>query len=143
MDGRLQVASRTITVGQAAEKSGLSPKAIRLYETRGLLAPTQRTEGGYRTYCQHDVALLRFIRQAKSLGLTLEEIKQIIDLERQGTQPCSTVLGLLEAHIEQIDQRIDELSCGSPPSLSHPEPFSPGTLSRAIARVIEPDRHGH
>jgi MerR family transcriptional regulator, copper efflux regulator len=98
-----------ITVGQAARRSGLTQKAIRLYEMRGLLPPAQRTESGYRTYTQQEVALLRFIRRAKSLGLRLEEIREIIDLERGGTQPCDKVLQLLGAHIQEIDRTVRDL----------------------------------
>src|SRR5712692_8428096 len=101
--------SRTITVGQAGRRSGLTPKAIRLYERRGLLSPAERTESGYRTYSPRDVEVLRFIRQAKSLGLRLEEIKQIIDLERAGTQPCEVVLEFLGSHIREIDRTMADL----------------------------------
>lgn len=101
--------TRPLTIGQAARRTGLSQKAIRLYESRGLLIPAERTDSGYRTYSQHDVDVLRFIRQAKSLGLRLEEIKEIVDLERGGTQPCDTVLGLLGAHIQEIDRTMADL----------------------------------
>lgn len=99
----------TITVGQAARRSGLTPKAIRLYESKGLLPVADRTESGYRTYSPRDVEVLRFIRRAKSLGLRLDEIKEIIDLERAGTQPCDTVLALLGTHIREIDRTMAEL----------------------------------
>lgn len=99
----------TLTVGQAARASGLTPKAIRLYETRGLIEPAERTESGYRTYGPDDVALLTFIRRAKSLGLRLDEIRQIIDLQRGGRQPCTTVLGLVDGRIAEIDNTIAEL----------------------------------
>lgn len=101
--------AETMTVGQAARASGLSPKAIRLYESRGLIEPAERTQSGYRTYRPDDVALLTFIRQAKSLGLRLDEIHQIIDLQRGGLQPCATVLGLVDAHIAEIDNTIADL----------------------------------
>lgn len=101
--------SATMTIGQAAAASGLSPKAIRLYETRGLIDPAKRTESGYRTYRPDDVALLNFIRRAKSLGLRLDEIRQIIDLQRGGRQPCTTVLGLVDGRIAEIDDTIAEL----------------------------------
>lgn len=98
-----------MTVGQAARASGLSPKAIRLYESRGLIAPAERTASGYRTYRSDDVALLRFIRQARSLGLRLDEIHRIIDLQRGGRQPCTTVLQLVDGHIAEIDDTIADL----------------------------------
>jgi len=99
----------TMTVGRAARASGLSPKAIRLYETRGLIEPPERTESGYRTYWPDAVALLTFIRRARSLGLRLDEIRQIIDLQRGGRQPCTTVLGLVDGRIAEIDNTIADL----------------------------------
>lgn len=105
----METTDRTITVGQAARRSGLTPKAIRLYESRGLLRPAERTESGYRTYSPRDVEVLRFIRRAKNLGLRLEEIKEIIELERGGAQPCGKVLELLGAHIREIDRTVTEL----------------------------------
>ena len=99
----------TMTVGQAARASGLSPKAIRLYETRGLIEPAARTESGYRTYGPDDIGLLTFIRRAKSLGLRLDEIRQIIDLQRGGRQPCTTVLALVDSRITEIDTAIADL----------------------------------
>jgi MerR family copper efflux transcriptional regulator len=101
--------SETMTVGRAAAASGLRPKAIRLYETRGLIEPAARTESGYRTYGPEDVALLTFIRRAKSLGLHLDEIRQIIDLQRGGRQPCTTVLELVDGPITEIDNTIADL----------------------------------
>lgn len=99
-----------ITIGQAARRSGLSAKAIRLYETKGLVEAADRTPSGYRTYTDDDVAVLRFIRQAKSLDLRLDEIRDIVELQRGGGQPCQTVLGLLDGHIADIDRTIADLS---------------------------------
>ncbi len=105
----MEATQRRLTVGQAAGDTGLSPKAIRLYEARGLLPPADRTPSGYRLYSDHDVAVLRFIRQAKALGLRLAEIKEIIDLQRRGAQPCQRVLGILEARIQEIDRILRDL----------------------------------
>lgn len=98
-----------ITVGEAARRAGISPKAVRLYETRGILPPAERTEAGYRTYTQHDVEILRFVRRARALGLRLDEIRRIVDLERHGAQPCATVMELLEGHLREIDRTITDL----------------------------------
>ena len=105
----METTARRLAIGQAAKRTSLSQKAIRLYEARGLLPATARTEAGYRTYSQHDISVLRFIRRARSLGLRLEEIKQIIDLEQGGTQPCSQVLQLVGEHIREIDRTIADL----------------------------------
>lgn len=97
------------TVSQAVRQAGVTRKAIRIYEERGLLPPAERTEAGYRLFTDDDVAVLRFIRQAKTLGLTLAEINDILDLQRGGAQPCARVTQLLDAHIDQIDRTMAEL----------------------------------
>ena len=104
------MAGSGITVGEAARRAGVSPKAVRLYEARGILPPAERTESGYRTYSDSDVELLRFVRRARALGLRLEEIRRILDLQRQGAQPCDTVIELLERHIGDIDRTLADLS---------------------------------
>jgi MerR family copper efflux transcriptional regulator len=100
---------RRITVSRAAQRAGLTAKAVRLYESKGLLAPTARTESGYRIYSERDVEMLRFIRQARTLGLSLEEIRDLIDLQRQGAQPCNKVLQVVEAHMLEIDRTMADL----------------------------------
>ncbi|MCY0929322.1 MerR family DNA-binding protein [Streptomyces sp. H27-H1] len=52
---------------------------------------------------------LHFIRQAQALGLSLKEIKRILDLQRQGVQPCDLVTSLLDEHLAEIDRRIEDL----------------------------------
>ncbi len=99
----------TLTIGEVAKQTGLSPKAIRLYETHGLIPPPRRTQAGYRAYDQHDLALLRFVGQARALDLRLEEIKEILDLQQASGQPCGRVLELLDTHIGGIDRTIGAL----------------------------------
>ena len=98
-----------LTIGEAAEVTGLTTKAIRLYETRGLVAPAKRTPAGYRTYGPDDIALLQFIRQAKTIGLHLDEIGRIIDLQRSAGRPCSVVIDLLDARLADIDRTMADL----------------------------------
>ena len=98
-----------ITIGQAAKRTGLTMKAIRLYERRGLLGPAERTDSGYRTYGPEELAVLGFIRQAKAVGLRLEEIRTIIDLQRAGRQPCGTVIDLLDCRLADIDRTMADL----------------------------------
>lgn len=98
-----------MTIGAAAAAAGVSAKAVRLWESRGLLPPTDRTEGGYRVFTEDDLAILQFIRQAKALGLTLTEIKDILELERHGTAPCDQVIQTVNTHIAQIDRTTREL----------------------------------
>ena len=98
-----------LTVGQAARRAGVTAKAVRLYEARGLLPPAERTSAGYRCYTEHDIQLLRFIRQARDLGLSLAEIRTIIRLRRGGTPPGPEVITLLQAHLDAIDDKISNL----------------------------------
>ena len=99
----------TLTVSQVAERSGLTPRAIRLYERRGLVPAATRTDSGYRTYTDGDVNVLRFIHQARELDLSLDEIKRILDLQQAGVTPCVTVLDLVDAHIREIDGKVRSL----------------------------------
>lgn len=103
------MSQRGLTVGQAARRAGVTAKAVRLYEARGILPPAERTEAGYRTYTEADVEILRFVRRARALGLRLEEIRRILDLQRQGAQPCGTVIELLEHHLSEIERTMREL----------------------------------
>ena len=98
-----------MTVGAAAEAAGVSTKAVRLWESKGLLPTAQRTEAGYRLFTDEDVAVLRFIRQAKALDLSLAEIKDILDLQRGGGAPCDRVTELLDAHVAEIDRTLADL----------------------------------
>jgi MerR family transcriptional regulator, copper efflux regulator len=97
------------TVGAAAKTVGVSPKAIRIWEAKGLLPPAARTEAGYRLFSEDDIAILQFILRARTLGLTLPEIKDILDLHRQGTAPCDRVTVLLEQRISDIDRATADL----------------------------------
>ncbi|NUK07367.1 heavy metal-responsive transcriptional regulator [Streptomyces lunaelactis] len=98
-----------LTVGRIAARTGLSPKAVRLYEANGLIDPPERTSAGYRTYTDEAIPVLGFIRQAQALGLSLKEIKEILDLQRRGEQPCGFVSDLLDQHLADIDRRIADL----------------------------------
>lgn len=109
-----------MTVGAAAEAAGVSAKAVRLWESKGLLPPAPRTDAGYRVFTQDDVDVLRFIRQAKALDLTLGEIKDILDLQRCGTTPCGRVTTLLDAHIAEIDRKLSDLRDAPDPGRGPP-----------------------
>ncbi len=98
-----------VTIGRAAALTGLSPKAVRLYERKGLLPEAERTESGYRLFTADDLAVLHFIRQAKTLDLTLEEIKDVLDLQRCGEQPCARVTVMLDEHLAEIDRKLADL----------------------------------
>src|SRR3989442_2994848 len=83
-------------VGEVVERSGVSRKALRVYEARGILPPPRRTESGYRVYPDDVLGVLAFVQQGRRLGLTLAEIKHIVALRRSGATPSVHVHRLLE-----------------------------------------------
>jgi MerR family copper efflux transcriptional regulator len=100
-----------LTIGQAAKDTGLTPKAIRLYERRGLIRTPPRSPGGYRLYTADDIETLTFIRRARSLGLALDDIAGILTMqEESGTPPCATVRGMLTQRLQDIDDTIAHLT---------------------------------
>lgn len=89
-------------IGELASKTGVTTKTIRFYELHGLLEVPRRTESGYRIYSQDDVGRLEFIKKAKHIGLSLEEIKDILAVHKHGQRPCVHVLALLDRKLEQL-----------------------------------------
>lgn len=96
-------------VGELAQTAGVTSSAIRFYERVGLLPTPDRTAAGYREYGADALNHLSFIQAGQSLGLTLAELRTIITFREQGTAPCAHVVALLEAHEQQISNRIAEL----------------------------------
>ena len=96
-------------IGELAARFDLNPKTIRYYEEIGLLPRADRSESGYRRYDSRDVERLGFIRRAKTLGLSLDEIRDILKVEEEGSPPCGQVLGLIDVKICAIDQRMADL----------------------------------
>ncbi|WP_067975945.1 MerR family transcriptional regulator [Mycolicibacter icosiumassiliensis] len=98
-----------LTIGQAAQAAGLTRKAVRVYEAKGLLPVADRTTAGYRVYDERDVELLTFIRRARTLGLHLNDIRQVLAIRNGGIPPCATVCDLLDDRIAELDTTVAEL----------------------------------
>ncbi len=96
-------------IGELAKATGLTTKTIRYYELTRLLEEPRRTDSGYRLYTSQDVERLEFIKKAKNLGLSLEEIREILVLYEQRLSPCVHVLALLDRKLEQVNNMISEL----------------------------------
>ncbi len=96
-------------IGELAAELGLNPRTLRYYEALSLLPAPTRTMSGYRVYDEDTVQRLAFITKAKSLGLTLKEIGQILTLREGGQLPCSSLQHLLKEHVERIDRKIAQL----------------------------------
>jgi MerR family transcriptional regulator, copper efflux regulator len=98
-----------LLIGEVAAKSGISRKALRLYERAGILPPVRRTAAGYRVYTDDTLALLVFVTQARRLGFRLDEIKQIAGLKRSGQTPCTHVLRLVNGKLKNIERALIDL----------------------------------
>ncbi len=99
-----------VRIGELATELGLNPKTIRYYEEIGLLPAPQRTPAGYRLYTAADRERLQFIGKAKAIGLTLEEIREILTLRRDGERPCAHVLALLDQKLATVDAQLRTLT---------------------------------
>ncbi len=98
-----------LTIAQIAEASGISPHTIRYYVREELISPAAYAENSYRLFIQQDVTRLRFIRMAKMLGFTLNEIRQILEHANLGESPCADVREIIQNHIVENRQKIQEL----------------------------------
>lgn len=96
-------------IGELAGELGLNPRTIRFYESIGVLPEPARTDSGYRDYGEPDLERLRFIKLAQSLGLSLDDIREILALRDQGESPCSYVRWVIEERAAAIEDRIREL----------------------------------
>lgn len=101
-----------ITVKEVADRVGLPSRTVRYYDRIGLVSADERSTAGYRLYSPEEEGKLRFIRQAKALGLSLEEIRGLMGAAERGC--CGDVLPelerLLDDKVQEIDARIAELS---------------------------------
>ncbi|MGN6789194.1 MAG: heavy metal-responsive transcriptional regulator [Rhodanobacteraceae bacterium] len=98
-----------ITIGAVARRAGVGIDTIRYYERMSLLPKPQRRLSGYRDYGPDAVERLCFIRRAKDLGFTLEEIRELLALSTDRERGVKTVKQRAEARLDEVEQRIREL----------------------------------
>lgn len=96
-------------IGQAAAASGVSAKMIRHYEEIGLIPAASRTFANYRIYSQNDVHTLQFIKRARTLGFSMEQIARLLNLWQDRTRKSAEIKKLAEAHIAELEQKIGDL----------------------------------
>jgi Cu(I)-responsive transcriptional regulator len=93
-------------IGEAATRTGVSAKMIRHYEQIGLIPAADRRDSNYRDYGHHDLHRLGFIRRARDLGFSIDEIRELLRLWGDGDRSSADVKALTVGHIAELDRRI-------------------------------------
>ncbi|WP_445945336.1 Zn(2+)-responsive transcriptional regulator [Shewanella sp.] len=120
-------------IGELAAQCDIKADTLRFYEKHGLLAPSSRSDAGYRLYNDHDKARLSFIIRAKAVGFSLNEIAELLSIELDKSNwACADVKGMVDSKLVQVQAKIQELShfanslqslsnacCGGPESAEH------------------------
>lgn len=107
-----RAAPGSLTIGELATCTGVTPETIRYYEREGVIPRAERHGAGqYRRYGAWDAERLRFVRRARDLGFSLDEVRELLDLatgERGGS--CAEVNRLARAHLAQVDAKLAQLA---------------------------------
>lgn len=96
----------SLTIGQVATRSRVPAKTIRYYEQIGLLPEPARGGNGYRRYTDRSVETLRFVKRARDLGFSVEEVQDLLTLWQDAHRTSAEVKALAEAHIRQVEEKI-------------------------------------
>jgi Cu(I)-responsive transcriptional regulator len=102
--------SRLLNISEAAAAAGVSAKMIRHYEQIGLISPAIRTEAGYRQYSERDVSVLRFVRQSRLLGFSMEQIAELMSLWTNRGRSSREVKAIAQGHLRTIEEKLREMS---------------------------------
>ena len=97
-------------IGEAAGQAGVTAKTVRFWEDQHLLPPPARTAAGYRDYDPAILERLAFIRHAQAAGLTLEAIRQILEIRDGGQPPCVHMTDLIAQRLAAVEARLAELT---------------------------------
>src|ERR671919_155193 len=116
-----------MNIGTVAGRSGVPPKTIRYYESIGLIPSADRRPNGYRTYGMVDMHTLNFIKRARSLGFSVDEVRDLLELWRDKRRTSAAVKALATRHLGELDRKITEIQ----------------TMRRALADLVERCRGDH
>lgn len=98
-----------MNIGQASKAAGVSAKMIRHYEAIGLLRPAARAANDYRQYADQDVHELVFIKRARLLGFSMEEIRNLLSLWRDESRTSAEVKRIAASHLAELDRRVKDM----------------------------------
>lgn len=99
-----------LAIGDLARRTGTKVETIRYYEKIGLLAEPGRTEGNYRSYEDSHLARLSFIRRARDLGFSLDQVRELLGLADQRSRSCEAVDAIARQHLAEVERKIDDLN---------------------------------
>ena len=99
-----------MNIGQAATATGISAKMIRYYESIALIPAGKRTDAGYRIYGDNDLHTLRFVKRARLLGFSLDQIRDLLSLWQNKARASADVKTIALGHVTELNQRIAELT---------------------------------
>ena len=98
-----------LAIGEAAKRSGVSPRMVRHYEELGLLPSVARTDSGYRQYGEADIHSLRFIKRSRDLGFSMAEIAELVGLWNNRRRASASVQRIARKHLGELEQRIADM----------------------------------
>ena len=101
--------AENLSIGELSRRTGVHIETIRYYEKVKMLPPPPRTEGGWRVYGSSQTRSLTFIRRARELGFTLDEIRTLLDLSEPGRASCAEVQKLTTIHLDEVRAKIADL----------------------------------
>jgi DNA-binding transcriptional MerR regulator len=103
------MASDYLAIGELARRTDTKVETIRFYEKTGLLPEPGRTSGNYRAYGAEHLNRLSFVRRARGLGFSIEQIRVLLALADDKNQPCEEIDVIAVKHLEYIDRKIKDL----------------------------------
>ncbi len=98
-----------MNIGLAAKQSGISAKMIRYYESIGLIGPAVRTDSGYRVYSDQDLHTLRFVRRARDLGFSVEQMNELLALWKDRSRASADVKRIALEHVGELERKAEAL----------------------------------
>lgn len=104
------MAAESLSIGDLARATGTKVETVRYYERTGLLPAPPRTGGNYRAYGQQHLGRLSFIRRARDLGFSLEQVKALLDLADQRDRSCVAVDVIAREHLAEVERKLADLS---------------------------------
>src|SRR5688500_11612652 len=107
-----------MNIGAIAKRTGLPAKRIRYYESIGLIPPTFRSEGHYRTYSEHDLQTLKLVQRARGRGFSVKDVSRLLTLWQDRRRASAEVRRMAQDHVGEIVRKIEELK-GMRHTLTH------------------------